>query len=1390
MNRFPGLIILCFLFAASPFQAQDINGLPKVYPSYSEDFSDYSSFPSTCFERAFQDIDGRLWLIPCASARTQASLNLFQFDGYEFKFVRGEIENLPVDPKFIGLDPQKTTLVGFSTGTEANRLFFYDLQNHRLRFEDIHLEGEIKLGGIFEEKRVLLAFQQVDRFVIAEWRSGQFTELGSLKDLGGLNHNSEVFYLNEQEAWVSVGGTANYLVRYNFRTNTVKKYFLSDFVTRELGINTGTIVVNPDAMKVNPLDDVFIFLKDLSAENAVVQYKYNKEKDIIERVERQPENVSATSLVFSDDSGNYLFLFQDKNKKHEAFLQDAAGVCYDYSTFFTDLEGGKVYSLWGQDFRDQVGICSDQGIHIKNAINTSGIRHFLDGEGIRAMVELPDNKVMITSQTVGNDLLGLKDNTVSKISVPGCPFDVQHFRTAFYYDQAGKLVTSDGDLMIKYDPLTQSCESFAPGIGTIRSFCPVNPDEYALITNDGRLFLYRFSTNQATPLLDNGKPIQIPGFPNGMIYGQKDRLWLASNSGLWKINLATQQMEVLGKEAPFVDPRFLSMKQDKKGRLWLGTVLGGLNIYDPDTGDMIIVNSDAGLANNTVASILEDEDGDWWLGTYNGISIVNSNGELITNLNLKDGLIEKENNRFAALRTQDGKLLFGTINGLHLIDPKIIKGRVEQKNNLRIYLTSLEYFDEEKGAKRKESDRLNDLDKFKLPSANRYLNLSFALSSYFKPKESQYAYMLEGIDSDWTFLGSQHTLMLNNLPPGKYRLLIKGRDANGYWAREPLALDIHAREFFYKSPWFYALIFLLAGLAAIIWIWRLRIEINEATQQIREDKAIIETQAERLKEKDKTKSLFFTNISHEFRTPLTVISGMANQIEGQDKIKTLIKRNSLSLLNLVNQILDLRKLELGKLKLELVQADVVQYLQYLLASYEAMAELKGVKLHFIPKEKELFMDFDQEKLLRIVSNLLSNAIKFTPKDGHVYLVLEKRSMEKEAGQSVEALYLSVSDTGVGIPKDKQAHVFDRFYQLEEEAGTRAKKYQYRGPGLSAETTGSGIGLALTKDLITLMGGSISLESAPGKGSTFTMLLPVSREATKVDIGQQTVEDLTTVALDQVQVQVEKTAAPLLTSAISGASSSELSLLIIEDNRDVQQYLITLLESKYTLYLAGDGQEGIEMAFEHIPDLIISDVMMPEKDGMEVCDTLKNDDRTSHIPIVLLTAKASVESRIQGLERGADAYLAKPFNEKELFIRLEKLAELRRLLQQRYQQIRPPADAVQPAPSADFTKEDAFMAKLMRAVEEHLEDTNFGPTQLCQAMGMSRSHLHLKIKALTNRSTSIFIRTIRLHKAKELLQKGELNVTQIAFEVGFNDLSYFSRTFTEEFGMNPQNVVPS
>ncbi len=509
---------------------------------------------------------------------------------------------------------------------------------------------------------------------------------------------------------------------------------------------------------------------------------------------------------------------------------------------------------------------------------------------------------------------------------------------------------------------------------------------------------------------------------------------------------------------------------------------------------------------------------------------------------------------------------------------------------------------------------------------------------------------------------------------------------------------------------------------------------------------------EQLRDLDEIKSRFFTNIAHEFRTPLTIISGMANQIKENpelwlEKGIKMISRNSDSLLNLVNQILDLRKLEAGKLQLNLVQGDVMQYLNYMLESFQSLAESKELQLHFLSGGGSFYMDYDPEKLLRIVSNLLSNAIKYTREGGNVYLMVD---------QVANTLQIRVKDTGVGIPADQLPFIFDRFYQVDD-SSTR--------PG-----EGTGIGLALTKELVKLLDGDIRVESTLGKGSTFFVTLPIHQKA-----------PLTVIAQPAAVQFVPQTPEKAEVISHLEVSKKELpSLLIVEDNYDVVQYLIACLEGLYQLEVAKDGQEGIEKAIELVPDIIISDVMMPHKDGFALCETLKTDERTSHIPIILLTAKTDDDSRISGLRRGADAYLAKPFNKQELIVWLEKLLELRRKLQQRYSSLEP----MMPTGDAAVQQEDEFIQKVRQAVEANLDDEDFGILQLCRAVHLSRAQVHNKIKALTGDSTSIFIRNIRLHKAKSVLLKSDLNISQVAYEVGFRDPKYFSKTFFELFGVLP------
>lgn len=527
----------------------------------------------------------------------------------------------------------------------------------------------------------------------------------------------------------------------------------------------------------------------------------------------------------------------------------------------------------------------------------------------------------------------------------------------------------------------------------------------------------------------------------------------------------------------------------------------------------------------------------------------------------------------------------------------------------------------------------------------------------------------------------------------------------------------------------------------------------------------IETQSrlEQLEELEIAKTRLYTNITHEFRTPLQVILGMADQIRREPRLEVgrrlnLIRKNGQNLLTLVNQMLDLAKLDAGRLELQLVQAEVVEYLKYNVELFRSAAEAKQTGLIFETGAPELIMDFDPERLRQILYNLLSNAVKFTPAGGEI--ICTAHCLPAASGRG-NALEIRVKDTGPGMTEDVVARIFDRFYQ-ETRNGEKGNR------------SGTGIGLAVVKELVALMGGTIAVHSRLRAGTEFQVVLPVRRTSRKASIEtllKERERDLfptgPTVSASTVPLQEEP--APLL--------------LLIEDNEDVLYYIHTLLGGRYHIAEARDGQEGVEKARLLVPDIIISDVMMPRLDGFELCRSLKQDVRTSHIPIVLLTAKAAEADKFMGIQYGADAYLTKPVNEKELILRLEALIELRRRIQQHYRRF--VSDSVESLPADEDGS--SFLKEIHAIVIDHIGDQNFGPSELCRAIGMSRTQLYRKLKALTNYTIANYIRSLRLHKARQLLKTTGLSIGEIAVRVGFNDQSYFSRTFSAEFGAPPSSA---
>lgn len=543
---------------------------------------------------------------------------------------------------------------------------------------------------------------------------------------------------------------------------------------------------------------------------------------------------------------------------------------------------------------------------------------------------------------------------------------------------------------------------------------------------------------------------------------------------------------------------------------------------------------------------------------------------------------------------------------------------------------------------------------------------------------------------------------------------------------------VHSPFFFMQVGVLLEILFFNVGL-----IYRSRLLNREYTELL-----LRQQETEKTKELNEFKSRFYTNITHEFRTPMTVILGLCDQLAGQSREKMtesvmLIKRNGEQLLLLVNELLTLSKAETRQLPTDRQTGDIIRYFRYLTESFRPLSQSKSVALSFQSSVPGLTLAYDAEKWKSIVNNLLSNALKFSRENGTIRVDISI--------PATAVLQVQVSDSGAGIPSQDLPHIFERYFQ----AGNQP-----------SHTPGTGIGLALAQEYAHSMGGQIAAESQWGSGSVFTVTVPLPA--------------------DSVSAQEAEWTVPLAESLPDEAVSEQPVLLMVEDNADVAHYLRLCLQPYYTLLAAGNGQTGLAMARQHVPDLVISDVMMPQKDGYELCEQLKNDELLSHVPVIMLTAKAAHEHRMEGLSKGADAYLTKPFDCQELVLLSEKLIESRLRLREKYRQ----EWETRTAATNDVQPHDAFLIRLREIIEDHLDDSAFGVEQLADAIHLSRSQLHRKLKAVTDLSAVHFIRHVRLAKARTMLQTTRLTIAEIAYAVGFDDPHYFTRVFTETVGSRP------
>ena len=843
----------------------------------------------------------------------------------------------------------------------------------------------------------------------------------------------------------------------------------------------------------------------------------------------------------------------------------------------------------------------------------------------------------------------------------------------------------------------------------------------------------------------------------------EDHVFIGGNLGLCKVNVVSKKIETI----PYVlqnsnDPTknaTLCVYEDDSQNLWVGTEGSGFYYYETSTGISIKYGLDDGLPNEVVYSILSDNENNLWLSTNYGLSKFNLKTKQFKNFDVTDGLQGNEFNYGAFLKSKNGDLYFGGANGLTVFNPNDIveNAFVPPVLITDIFVNNQPYLPKSKGY-------------MKLNYTHNVFSFNFTALSFSKSKKNQYAYKLEGFDKDWNYVGTRRTTTYTNIDPGTYTFKVKAANSDGLWNEKGDEIIVKI----VPAPWntVVANILYLLGIIGAGFFFRryylIRRKERKELQREREEK-------ERIEEVNALKLKLFTNISHDFRTPLTLIIGPLQKMINDNTLTNpfirkqhqIMHRNAMVLLHLINQFLDFRKNEYGQLKLQAIKSNIVPFIYDIKTAFDELAHDKEIKFKVKSSNGIINVWFDQIKLKKVIYNLLSNAFKNTSKGGEISINISKEKRDsKEKHKVSNYVKIEITDTGRGISKEHIQNIFELYFQLKPDRD---------------ENLGTGIGLSLVKALVTMHRGLIEVSSVEGQGSTFTVFLPLKKaHLNKNEIIDETpLGDHEADFYSPYQLMEED----LIENDIIEEMDQSLStILIVEDNKDVRRFLRNLFHDKYNILEAKNGEMAFEIANNKLIDLIISDVMMPIMNGIELCKAIKTDIRTSHIPVILLTAKTSDEYRETGYSTGADAYISKPFNSKLLVTRVDNIIQSRKDLINNYRK-----DAlIEPKAMAPTSSDEIFLDKAFKFVMENLTNPEFNVGALADELNVSRSVLYKKIKVLTGQSVKDFIRTIKIKQAGQLLlARKDLTISQIAYEIGFSDLKHFRKLFKSVF-----NVVPS
>ncbi|GGZ81777.1 hybrid sensor histidine kinase/response regulator transcription factor [Algibacter mikhailovii] len=1075
-------------------------------------------------------------------------------------------------------------------------------------------------------------------------------------------------------------------------------------------------------------------------------YILNANKTSIEHFQHNEDNNSSLSQ-------NSVFKIFEDSKGDIWIGTYAGGINYydrNYDSFKLFSPGGKntlnykVVSSIVEDGRDNLWIGTEGG----------GLNYYNDTTGnFEYFIHNPKNKNSLSSNNVkaitkdvkGNLWVGTFDGGLNFINIQNNKKNFQHFKN----------IPND-TTSISNDRVTALCED--------------DNNNIWLGTRGGGVNIINKDSKRVTRLKPHSK--YSKDFVNVITKSLNTNiLYIGGNEGLYEIDIYTQKINPINFRSDdnvFTKTPVISIYEDNTQNLWIGTEGNGLYYYDKKTKISSNYGIAEGLPSEIIYGILAHEN-NLWLSTNQGLSKFDLTTKKVKNFDASDGIQGNEFNYGAYLKTKNNKLFFGGANGLTIFNPDDITG-----NSFipPVLVTDIRINNELHYPKYTKTLKLNH--------KQNVFSFNFVALSYSKPTKNQYAYKLEGFDKDWIYIGNRRSTTYTNIDPGKYTFRVKASNSDDLWNGKGDEVFIEIFPAPWKSWWAYLLYMLvLSGIAFLIRKYYLQ-RLTERKELIRERE-----EKEKIKEINALKLQLFTNISHDFRTPLTlIVAPLEKMIEDHKNITlasiqkqhTVMHRNAMILLQQINQFLDFRKNESGQFKLEASKSNIITFIDDIKKSFDELAVEKNINFKLKTTEDNIEVWFDKIKLRKIIYNLLSNAFKNTPNDGDIIINISTTEKFFKDDKITAGVKIKICDTGIGISKENLKFIFERFYNLDKKHGG---------------SLGTGIGLSLTKSLVSLHKGYIDVKSEIGKGTCFTVLLPLGNShLSKQEIIKKDSTNTMDYGVYNKPFELLEKRDTQNEANIVDSDESLPTILIVEDNTDVRDLLKSIFINSFNILEAKNGKVGLELANNHTIDVVISDIMMPFMDGIELCETIKTNINTSHIPVVLLTAKTSKESEKSGYETGADLYIAKPFNPNLLFTQVNNIILSRKSLIEKFRK----DIIIEPKAIAATSADELFLEKVFNVVMENLSNPDFSVYNLADMLNMSRSILYKKIKALTGQSIYDFIKTIKLKHAGQLLvSRKDLNISQIAYEIGFVDLKHFRKLFKNlfnelpsEYRNNPKN----